>query len=186
MANNAFRLGLWPEPENPMLQNITMRVPVLDSGRGAALFINSPVVLTSGYAVDVGTATGSKITGTVELLYDSTGLPVACLPTTSTGSAEITYKSGQKYRIRVSGTQFGGNADVGKFYSLTAEAAVVQTATNPGDTVSSRKIDGSTESASVGPLQVTSVGPEIFDNATGVTNIDVVVTLNPTNYVAAN
>lgn len=168
MANNTFRLGFAPEPQTTDVMPRTKIAPTATSGQTVALFINSPVLISAGTAIPALTGNTDSVTGSVLVIKDANGVPCGSLAANTAGTVEYTYEPDQVYRVRIQGTQFAA-ADLGKMYNFTAETATVATTTSFNDSVSARRLDGTTEAASGRQIQVIGIAPPVTDNDPGVT-----------------
>lgn len=185
MANKTLIIGLVPK-STVVNQPITRATAPCEAT--AALFVNSPIVITSGVATAVGTANSSKITGTIVCIRDPNGLSVCSKPASSsalgTYVCEYTYEPGQLYICTVNGTIYA-DSDAGDYFILNAETATANANPDLGDSTSKRQLI--TKSATDGPIQVIGRTPlDDLNNAASVTGTQVLCRINPTNYVAAN
>jgi hypothetical protein len=150
----------------------------------AALFINSPIVITNGLATAVGTANTSDITGTIVAMRDTYGRSVCNKPSsTADYEVEYTYDPGQLYICTVAGTAFTGDTMAEDFWTLEAESATANADPELGDSTSKRQL--ATASSSAGPIQVIARYPkDDVNNAVATDGTQVICKINPARYVS--
>lgn len=182
MANDTFRLGFSPEPQTTEDLPLCASAPCTADTTG--LFIYEPVLLSGGTIVPALAGNSDAVTGVILVLRDSNGKEVNALPASASGTCEYTFSPNQIYRVRLSGTQFAGITDIGKYYNSTLETATLPSTTTLGDSVSARKLDGATENTGSRQFQVTGIAPDVFNNAAGATNIDLFVRIAVHSYAS--
>jgi hypothetical protein len=182
MANNTLVIGLVPLPT---IVNQPLTVSQAACETSAALFVNSPIVITSGVATAVGTADSSKITGSIVAIRNSYGQSVSSKPASTAGYVcEYTYLPDQQYICTVNGTDYS-DTGASENWILEAETATANADPELGDATSKRQLI--TPSASAGPIRVIIRTPmDNSYNAAGVAGTQVLCVINSSNYEPRN
>lgn len=136
MANYVFQRGFMPVPSG----DGDIQTLVGDVG-ATAVFIGSPIKISSGLVVPSDTAGEDTVKGVIVTLRDSHGNPVTNVPDSTTGyKCEYTYQPYQVYEAYVNGSDYLFTD--GKVYgATTAEGSTAAADGLTGSTFSSRKID---------------------------------------------
>ena len=184
MANKNPQVGLQPLRDAQGSIN-TREIPVSASNT-IVLAVGSAYYASGGEAL--GTPAYSdgteSVSGTIVALKTDSGKSVLSIPASTDGyKAIVTTDRDQRFKIRVSGTGIT-DADAGKMYSLTDET---QTASPDGFTgrgFSLRELDSTTEAAS-GEQFIFHGRSGSLENAASTDEMEVIVTINPVNFVQA-
>lgn len=195
MANTVEARGFDPEwAQGPTPECLSFNV----LSTNAALFKNSPFWKASTNVIDAvvtghTNAATNGITGSVCIIYDSTGFPVHNLGASATAGAKIegSHDPAQKYRLASSDKVT--TAMMVQYGDFTAEAATAGTGSygTPGGTKgsdwSSRKFDTTTATATAanGQIKVVSISPQFLGNDLNITGSinEIWVIINPLFYV---
>lgn len=184
MANKNPQVGL--QPLRDAKGSINTREIPISASNTVVLAVGSPYYVTGGEARGVvAYSDGSEsVSGSILAIKTDSGKSVLSIPASTDGyKAIVTTDRDQRFKIRVAGTGIV-DADAGKMYSLTNET---QTASPDGFTgrgFSLRELDASTEGAS-GEQFIFHQRSGSLENAPATDEMEVIVSINPVNFVQA-
>lgn len=141
MANTYAYHGFMPvSPNGEQVATLTRAKKSSTTGN-VALFVGSPIVVSSG-VVDAVTenANTSGMTGAILVLYDSTGAKVQNLAYNAAGTCVISYLPTQIYQAIVESTNYATTDAGSQRYVITEETGTVASGDNLGDDYSKRLI----------------------------------------------
>lgn len=185
MSNENIVGGLIPIPDNKGFVN-TRDFITVDSGNTVDLFVGSPYYIVAGKLRGVpltdtdATDKDLEVAGAVVKLYNSSGIGVLNLPSSTAGIAEVTFEANQQYLCTMDSTHFADDgSDNGDLYNLKVEANTDANADGfSGSGRSGVKLKSSTEATSDRQI-VVSRKTQRIGNVGGVAGTEVVCTIHP-------